>query len=299
MVIETARPGYFTQMDRRTSGETSTFERWAAAFGVWWPRHRIAFFALGGCVTVADVFLGDGWNTFAPMLAWGMFVGLHYILAQSFAMDDEKAERRTEDLRLRAYDQGHIDDIGGRHDVIIDAHHHLWDLERNYYPWLCDEPPVEGRHGDYRAIRQSYLTGDFRRDWDGLRVVGSVHIEAKWDPDRPGRGDGVGGVGRRRDGLSHRHRRPGVARPGGRGRCAGYAQAGFARVRGVRERPAVAAHPSDVVPYAPGSMSDPEWQRGYALLEARGLSFDLQAPFWHLPEARALAERFPGTTIIL
>ena len=46
-------------------------------------------------------------------------------------------------------------------------------------------------------------------------------------------------------------------------------------------------------------MSDPEWQKGYARLESLGLSFDLQAPFWHLPEARALAERFPGVTIIL
>ena len=58
-------------------------------------------------------------------------------------------------------------------------------------------------------------------------------------------------------------------------------------------------HPNEVVPYAPGSMSDPEWQKGYARLESLGLSFDLQAPFWHLPEARALAERFPGITIIL
>ena len=61
----------------------------------------------------------------------------------------------------------------------------------------------------------------------------------------------------------------------------------------------MAAHPNEVVPYAPGSMSDPEWQKGYARLESLGLSFDLQAPFWHLPEARALAERFPGITIIL
>ena len=161
-------------MVRRTGGETSTIERWAAEIGVWWPRHRVAFLTLGGCLTTADVFLGDGWNTFAPMLAWGTLFGLHYILARSLAMDDERAEWRTADLRLRAYDQGHIDDIGGRHDVIIDAHHHFWDLARNYHPWLCDEPPVDGRHGDYRAIRQSYLTDDFRHDWDGLRVVGSV-----------------------------------------------------------------------------------------------------------------------------
>ena len=77
------------------------------------------------------------------------------------------------------------------------------------------------------------------------------------------------------------------------------AQAGFARVRGVRERPRWPPIRMRWCRFAPGSMSDPEWQRGYALLEARGLSFDLQAPFWHLPEARALAERFPGIVIIL
>ena len=31
------------------------------------------------------------------------------------------------------------DDI--RRIPIIDAHHHLWDLDRNYYPWLCDPEP--------------------------------------------------------------------------------------------------------------------------------------------------------------
>ena len=285
-------------MDRRTGGETTTLGRWAAGIGAWWPRHRIAFIALGGCLTVADVFLGDGWNTFAPMLVWGMLVGLHYILAQSFAMDDDRAERRTEDLRLRAYDQGHIDDIGGRHDVIIDAHHHLWDLDRNYHPWLCDEPPVEGRHGDYHAIRQSYLTDDFRHDWNGLRVVGSVYVEAEWDPADPA------GETAWAESVAAETGFPTVIVAQawlGRDDVADVlaAQASFARVRGVREKPAVAPRPNEVVPYAPGSMSDPEWQRGYALLEAHGLSFDLQAPFWHLPEARALAERFPGIVIIL
>lgn len=46
-------------------------------------------------------------------------------------------------------------------------------------------------------------------------------------------------------------------------------------------------------------MSDPVWQEGYARLETCGLSFDLQAPFWHLREARALAERYPAIPVIL
>ena len=285
-------------MYRPASGDTPTLRRWTAKACGWWPRHRIAFAAAGGCATVADVFLGEGWNTFAPMLAWGLLLGLHYILVQSLTMDDTRADRRTEDLRLRAYDQGHIDDIGGRHEVLVDAHHHFWDLERNYHPWLCDEPLVKGRHGDYRAVRETYLPDDFRRDWNGLRVVGSVHVEAEWNPADPtGETAWVERVAEESGFPTV------IVAPAWLGRSdveeVLAAQAAFARVRGVREKPAVAAHPNEVVPYAPGSMSDPAWQRGYALLEAHGLSFDLQAPFWHLPEARALAERFPGITIIL
>ena len=25
---------------------------------------------------------------------------------------------------------------------VIDAHHHIWDLQRNHHPWLADEPPA-------------------------------------------------------------------------------------------------------------------------------------------------------------
>ena len=285
-------------MEPPGGGETASHERWAARLSAWWPRHWIAYATVGGCATVADVFVGEGWNTFGPVLGWGMLLVLHFILARSLTMDDEGVERRTEDLRLRAYDQGHIDDIGGRHDVLIDAHHHFWDLDRNYHPWLCDDPPVEGRHGDYRAIRRSYLVEDFRRDWDGLRVVGSVYVEAEWDPADPA------GETAWAESVADESGFPTVIvaqawlRRGDVEEVLAE-QAAFGRVRGVREKPAVAPHPNQVVPHAPGSMSDPAWQAGYAHLEALGLSFDLQAPFWHLPEARALAERFPGITIIL
>ena len=68
-------------MHRPGDDESSAHRRWASGLGAWWPRHRLAFAAIGGCVTAADVFFGEGWNTFAPMLAWGMLFGLHYILA--------------------------------------------------------------------------------------------------------------------------------------------------------------------------------------------------------------------------
>jgi predicted TIM-barrel fold metal-dependent hydrolase len=71
------------------------------------------------------------------------------------------------------------------------------------------------------------------------------------------------------------------------------------RVHGIRHKPRAAASPDRVERGAPGSMGDPEWRRGYALLARYGLSFDLQTPWWHLAEAADLARDFPGTQIIL
>jgi predicted TIM-barrel fold metal-dependent hydrolase len=46
-------------------------------------------------------------------------------------------------------------------------------------------------------------------------------------------------------------------------------------------------------------MGDPRWRAGFARLGRHGLSFDLQAPWWHLSEAAALARAFPETLIVL
>ena len=68
---------------------------------------------------------------------------------------------------------------------IVDAHHHFWDLERKYHPWLCDEPLIPFRYGDYRAVRRSYLPEDYARDASSFDVVASVTVEAEWDPVDP------------------------------------------------------------------------------------------------------------------
>ena len=70
-------------------------------------------------------------------------------------------------------------------------------------------------------------------------------------------------------------------------------------VRGIRHKPRAAARPDAVEAGAPGSMGDPAWRRGYAMLAPNGLSFDLQTPWWHLAEARDLADAFGDTMLIL
>jgi predicted TIM-barrel fold metal-dependent hydrolase len=181
---------------------------------------------------------------------------------------------------------------------IVDAHQHFWDLERNYLPWLCDEPPISFRYGDYRALRRNYLPEDYLRDAAGHAVVKTVYVETEWDPRDPA------GETRwlqeiiRETGFPHaivagaRLDDPGVE-------AVLAAHAASPRVRGIRHKPRAARSPSEVHIGAPGSMGDPAWRRGYALLERYGLSFDLQTPWWHLAEAAELARDFPQTQIIL
>ena len=67
----------------------------------------------------------------------------------------------------------------------LDAHHHFWDIDSNYHPWLCDELQIPFRYGNYDAIRTNYLPIDYADDTVGVEVVGSVHVEAEWNPGDP------------------------------------------------------------------------------------------------------------------
>ena len=181
---------------------------------------------------------------------------------------------------------------------IVDAHQHFWDLERNYYPWLSDAQPIAFRYGDYSAIRKSYLPVHYASDARGDRIAMSVHVEAEWDPRDP--------VGETRwlEELAAAHGLPSA--------CVAQAwldrddvdgvlaeQAARPLVRGIRHKPRAAEAPDSARRGESGSMDDPHWRRGFALLERNGLSFDLQTPWWHIDAAAELARDFPKTSIVV
>ncbi|HKI99513.1 MAG TPA: amidohydrolase family protein [bacterium] len=181
---------------------------------------------------------------------------------------------------------------------ICDAHQHFWDPRRNYHPWLCDEPPIAFRYGDYRALRRPYLPADYRRDSAGHRIVCSVYVEAEWDSRDPlGETRWVTALAEAEGLPSAVVAQAWLDRDDVAEVLAG--QAGFRIVRGVRHKPVAARTTGDARRGAPGSMDDPRWRAGYALLERHGLSFDLQTPWWHLKAAAELARDFPGTQMIL
>jgi predicted TIM-barrel fold metal-dependent hydrolase len=178
---------------------------------------------------------------------------------------------------------------------IADAHQHFWDPRANYHPWLCDEPPIPFRYGDYRPIRGPYLPADYLADAAGYRVLKTVYVETEWDPRDPiGEMRYVARL-RRETGFPtvavaqawlDRDDLPAVL----------DALAAFPFVRGVRHKPRANRSPTDG---APGGMTDAKWRRGFAALVRSGLRFDLQTPWWHLGEAARLAADFPDARIVL
>ena len=181
---------------------------------------------------------------------------------------------------------------------IIDAHEHFWNLDQNYLPWLKDEPPIPFRYGDYSSLKRNYLPADYRGDSAGFDIVGTVFVETEWDHTDP-KGE-VAWVEK----LAAAEGLPSVMvaqawldRADAEDVLASHGRSPI--VRGIRHKPKAAQKPDLVVKGAPGSMGDPAWRRGYAMLAPNGLSFDLQTPWWHLAEARQLADDFPDTLIIL
>ena len=178
---------------------------------------------------------------------------------------------------------------------VVDAHHHFWDPRINHHPWLTEAGVIPFRYGDYRAIRRPYLPDEYRADAAGHNLVGSVYVETEWDP-----GDPLGEV-RYAALLRERHGLPDAVvgqawldRGDVAAVLAGHAASGL--VRSVRHKPGGPKAPGEP---GPTLMSDAGWRQGYALLARHGLHFDLQTPWWTLPEAVRLAGDFPETLIIL
>ena len=59
---------------------------------------------------------------------------------------------------------------------IVDAHHHLWDLDACHYPWLMASG-VKRFFGDPTPIQNNYLVADFREDAVEFDLLNSVHIQ--------------------------------------------------------------------------------------------------------------------------
>jgi predicted TIM-barrel fold metal-dependent hydrolase len=181
---------------------------------------------------------------------------------------------------------------------IVDAHHHFWDLKHNYYPWLADHEETTFFLGDYSALKRDYLPDDYRCDAEGFEVVATVHVEAEWDRQRQ--------VAETEwlHAINATHGLPNVV-VGHVWLAADNCEAvlrdhmQYPLFRGVRSKPVTSLTPDTMTPGAPGTIQDPAWRKGLALLETLGLTYDLRVPYWHLDEAAEAISQHPNLPVVL
>ncbi|SFV12943.1 Predicted metal-dependent hydrolase, TIM-barrel fold [Pseudoduganella namucuonensis] len=182
--------------------------------------------------------------------------------------------------------------------VVVDAHHHLWDLSAGRYPWLQDGYNADTFMGDYTALARDFQHAHYAEARRGVRVKATVHIEAerardeqlaetRWLHQTAGLWGFPNAV------VAHAW----LDRPDSEDML--LAQLEFPLVRGIRCKPATTGRPDLAPPGGPGSMRDPRWQDGLALLDKHGLSLDLRVPYWHLAEAADVLAGFPGLRVAL
>lgn len=183
---------------------------------------------------------------------------------------------------------------------LIDAHHHLWNLDSHHYPWLQDDVDEGFFLGDYAPLRRNFLPTEYLAQSAGQRVLATVHCEAEHD-----RADQVAET----RWVHQQHARFGFPnavvahvwfdRPDCEDIIARHLE--YPLVRGIRSKPVTASRPELAASTRgqPGSMQDEAWLRGFALLARHGLSWDLRVPYWHLEEAAQVAAAFPHVPIVL
>jgi len=181
---------------------------------------------------------------------------------------------------------------------IVDAHHHLWDLNAVHYPWLAARG-VTRFFGDPKSIQKNYLVSDFQCDIGDLPVTRSVHIqvgadladtvsETRWlqsqaDQSQFGMPNAI------------------VAFCDLSAASAGQTlddQSEFFNLRGIRQ--IVGRSPAEDAANAAAQLQDnPVWRKNLASLPSRELSFDLQLIPAQLPAITAVLAGIPELKVAL
>lgn len=177
---------------------------------------------------------------------------------------------------------------------ILDCHHHFWHPQDDNHPWLCRRPLIPFRYGDYSAICKPFMPPDYDAAVKPWNVVASVTMEGEWNPSDP---------------IGELHWLHALQESCGRPQ-AHAAQiwldrddlgsvleqtAAFPFVRSVRQKPRVYDRPGQ----GRSSMNDQAFINGFKQLSNYGLHFELQTPWWHLPEALDLARHDDSTMLII
>ena len=181
---------------------------------------------------------------------------------------------------------------------IVDAHHHLWDVNGKVrYPHR-QRGHENSFMGDFSPLRKNYLPPDYFRDSALHNVVATVHVEAECDRSQQlAETEWVSGIAAQYGMPNAIVAHAWVDEPNSEEILAGHRK--FPLVRGIRTKPVTADKPDGSVRGQPRSLQCPVWRKGLALLEKHDLSWDLRVPSWHLSEAAEVVREHPTMRVVL
>ncbi|WND03024.1 amidohydrolase family protein [Temperatibacter marinus] len=175
---------------------------------------------------------------------------------------------------------------------IIDAHHHLWDLDAVDYPWL-NARGVQRFFGDPTPIQKNYYPENLSADAAPLKLEKSVHIqvgaqdsmqESQWIQSIDGSVPSahIAEAALHSGNIAHTLQNFSL----------------LSKIRGVRQ--IIGRHPvEDAKTGTDMLLTDPQWQKGLKILESSGLSFDLQLIAGQYERAHAALEKVPDLKVAI
>ena len=179
---------------------------------------------------------------------------------------------------------------------IVDAHHHLWDLNHIHYPWLSMRPVPPTICGNITPITDNFTVDRYIKGFGHHNVVKSVHVEAGCDPAKAVEETAW------LQGIADAHGYPNaiVAKiEMHRDDAQSYMERhkAHANVRGIRQMINWHADMSKV--YAPQNYLEHDgWRKNFALLARYGLSFDLQIYAGQMKQAHDLLKANPDVPVV-
>lgn len=77
--------------------------------------HALAVIAANLLLTGINIFTGGTWWAFWPLLVTGTFLAIHYFFCKAAAVNERWVAERVEELNLKSYDRGHIEELKSRY----------------------------------------------------------------------------------------------------------------------------------------------------------------------------------------
>ncbi len=180
---------------------------------------------------------------------------------------------------------------------IVDAHHHLWNLNDIHYPWLANRPVGPSICGDVTPITDNFTIDRYLAGFGHHNVVKSVHVEAGADPAKAV--DETEWL----QNISDKHGYPHaivakVEMHKDDAQAVMERHSSFKNVRGIRQMINWHADMSKV--YAPQNyLEHPTWLENFAHFVRYGLSFDLQVYWGQMEQACQLFRQNEKTPVVI